>query len=88
MIDVPEQYYSYLFSLGNPTQKEYDYDANGNNTYIGIASNTVGFNDPGWVVQKATFVQITVQGSQIWVPQHSSVLTGVIWNLRSTYTFP
>ena len=90
MIDVPEAYYEFIFTKGTKPQKNYDYSAEGNLIYIGIADDQITNATPGWIVQKTIYVQITVQGSTMWVPSHSSLLEGVVWNDRanSRYIYP
>ena len=88
MIDIPEQYYKFVFTNGIAPQRECDYSSEGNLIYVGIAVPTAKYDEPAWIIQKTVYIQIMIDNQPTWVEKHSSLLEGKVWNDRASLVFP
>lgn len=82
ILPVPADLLKYALGKTTP-QVQIDADAGGKTLYQGWAGPNVLVTDPSWIVTKYVYAGLSPN-----VPSHYSTLTGVIWNLRSIYTFP
>lgn len=85
---VPEQFYKYYFSDRTTPQDNYDYDANGNMIYQGMAQVGVSPTASGWVITKYVYNLVVIGGKNVYLLVHDSTLINVTWSLRTFYTFP
>lgn len=82
ILPVPEDALRYELGKTSP-QIEIEMNASGLTLYQGWAGPRTAMTDTGWVITKYIY-----GGANPNVPSHYSTLTGVIWSLRATYSFP
>lgn len=86
-MNIPDHFYRFLFSTSD-FQENSEPDANGNESYHGIAPNTALPSQPFWIIGKGIYTSYTIGGATIWWMTHVSFLRGQIWDNRASIVFP
>ena len=84
---APNYFYRFLNSISD-FQENIDYDADGNETYHGIAPNAVLSSEAAWLISKAVYTSTLVNGSTVYLLTHTSFLRNQIWDNRASISFP
>jgi hypothetical protein len=81
-------FYHYYFTANSTPVDNFDYDAQGNLIYQGMAQVGTDPGAQGWILTKYTYVTVVIGGTTTYLLSHDSTLVNKTWSLRATYTFP
>ena len=74
----------FIVNATNFTMK-FDYDANGNQIYVGWAQTGTPTSDPFWRIMKQVFNGANQVTDIVW--PNGSTGFGVVWDNRATYSY-